>query len=138
LRGTPEFGAVLETLAPGNEVWANAASALLVAVAQIADIDGNPRQWAEYDTGQAVAHLSVQAQHEGLAVHQLGGFDRGALAALLRLPTELVPLVVIAIGSRDDAAKLPPPLAEREVAERQRRPLVELVLPIAPGLPIAA
>jgi nitroreductase len=86
LRDSPEFSAVLETLAVGNKIWAHAASALIVAVAGTADIDGNPRPWAVYDTGQAVAHLSVQAQHEGLVVHQLGGFDRRALAALLRLP----------------------------------------------------
>jgi len=138
LRDSPAFSTVLETLSPGNKIWAHAASALLVAVAETADIDGNPRPWAVYDTGQAVAHLSVQAQHEGLAVHQLGGFDRGALAALLRLPAEFVPLVVIAIGRRDEAAKLPEQLAGREVAERERLPLVELVLPIASSLPIAA
>jgi nitroreductase len=138
LRDSPEFSAVLETLAAGNKIWAHAASALLVAVAETADIDGNPRPWAVYDTGQAVAHLSVQAQHEGLVVHQLGGFDRRALAALLRLPAEFVPLVVIAIGIREEAAKLPEPLAGREVAERERLPLVELVLPIASSLPIAA
>jgi nitroreductase len=138
LRGDPAFSALLETLAAGNKVWAHAASALVVAVAETADIDGNPRPWAVYDTGQAVAHLSVQAQHDGLAVHQLGGFDRGKVAALLRLSDELVPLVVVAIGRRDDTATLPQPLAEREVAQRERLPLRDLVLPIASAMPVAA
>jgi len=138
LRGTPEFSAVFQTLAPGNQAWAHAASALVVVSAQTADADGNPRPWAVYDTGQAVAHLSVQAQHEGLAIHQLGGFDRSALADLLALPADLVPLVVVAIGRRDQAATLPEPLAQREGAERERLPLDELVLPVFAPLRSAA
>src|SRR3954462_522004 len=86
LRGSAEYDAVLDALAPGNRAWAHAASALVVAAAETAGPDGAPRPWAVYDTGQAVAHLSVQAEHEGLAVHQLGGFDRDRGAALLAAP----------------------------------------------------
>jgi nitroreductase len=129
-RGTAEFTAVQDSLAPGNQLWAHAASALVVVAAETAGPDGAPRPWAVYDTGQAVAHLTVQAQHEGLALHQLGGFDRDRVAALLDLPAAVVPLVVLTVGRRDGATELPEALAARERAPRERLPLDALLLPV--------
>ena len=131
LPGTAEHTAVLDTLAPGNRTWAHAASALIVVAAQTEAPDGRPRSWAVYDTGQAVAHLSVQAEHEGLVVHQMGGFDRDRVAGLL--PAGVTPLVVVAIGRRAEPARLAEPLAQREIAARERLPLAELVLPLRPA-----
>ena len=127
-RGTPEFARVFATLAPGNQAWAGAAAALVVAAATTADADGSPLPWALYDTGQAIAHLSTQAAHEGLAVHQMGGFDRTALAGALGLAEPLVPVVVVAVGRRTDEHDLPQPFAEREAAPRTRLPLPDLLL----------
>jgi nitroreductase len=129
-RGTAEFTAVQDALAPGNQLWAHAASALVVVAAETAGPDGAPRPWAVYDSGQAVAHLTVQAQHEGLALHQLGGFDRDRVATLLDLPAAVVPLVVLTVGRRDGAADLPEGLAARERAPRERLPLDALLLPV--------
>lgn len=130
-RGSRSFDALFETLAPGNQLWAHAASALVVVAAETVDEEGNARPWATYDTGQAVAHLTVQAQHEGLAVHQMGGFDRERVAELLRLPQNVTPLVVLVVGRHDSGLVLAEPLASREAAQRQRLPLERLVLPMA-------
>jgi nitroreductase len=137
-RGTATHTAVFDALAPGNQVWAHAASALIVAAAETVGPDGAERQWAVYDTGQAVAHLSVQAQHEGLAVHQMGGVDRDRLAALL--PPRVTPIAVLAIGRRDNPARLTEPFAGRETAARERLPLETLRLAVDPGpaVPIVA
>jgi nitroreductase len=132
-RGTAGFTAVQDTLAPGNQLWAHAASALIVVAAETTGPDGAPRPWAVYDTGQAVAHLTVQAQHEGLDLHQLGGFDRDRVATLLDLPDAVVPLVVLTVGRRDGAADLPDVLAAREQAPRERLPLDALRLPLPAG-----
>ena len=83
--------------------------------------------------GQAVAHLSVQARHERLAAHQLGGFDRDQVAALLAAPGEVTPLVVLAVGRRDDAVQLAEPFASRETAARDRLPLDQVVLSLQPA-----
>jgi nitroreductase len=131
-RGTEAFDALFSTLAPGNRQWAGAASVLVLAAAQTHQPDGVPQPWAMYDIGQAVAHLNVQAQHEGIAVHQLGGFDTAVAAAALRLPVGLQPVVVLAIGRHDETALLPEPLATRESAPRERLPLDALLLP-TPG-----
>ncbi len=138
LRGTAGHTAVLDALAAGNRAWAHAASALVVAAAETRGPDGAERPWAVYDTGQAVAHLSVQAQAEGLAVHQLGGFDPDRVAALL--PDGVTPIVVLAVGRRDDTVELPEPFAGRESAVRDRLPLAALQLPVdpPPAVPAAA
>ena len=130
LRGSAEHAAVLDALAPGNRIWAHAASALVVAAAETVAPDGTPRPWALYDTGQAVAHLSVQAEHEGLAVHQMGGFDRDRVRSVLAASDALEPLVVLAVGRRDGTVQLPEPLAGREAAPRTRLPLDELLVPV--------
>lgn len=127
-RGDQAFGRLLGTLAPGNRSWAHAASALVLVAARTIDDTGRPRQWALFDTGQAVAALSVQAEADGLSVHQMGGFDADAARSELALDTRLTPLVVIAVGRRDPDAELPEPLAARERAPRSREPLHALML----------
>jgi nitroreductase len=127
-RGSEDFQRIFATLAPGNQAWAGAASVLVVVAAATVDDTGNPAPWALYDTGQAVAHLSTQASHEGLAVHQLGGFDTAAVAEAFDLASALTPIVVLAIGVRGDVATLPEPFAARETAPRTRLPLEHLML----------
>ena len=118
LRGTPEHVAVVEALVGWNQQWAPAASALLVAAAVTVTDEGKPLRWAAYDTGQAVAHLSVQAQSMGLVVHQMGGFDVAAVTALLG--GDVTPHTVVAVGRHDPEAVLPESLAARETAPRTR------------------
>lgn len=137
-RGTPAHQQVLEALAPGNQVWARNAAVLVVAVAETVDEDGTPLPWALYDVGQAMAHLSTQAQHEGLAVHQMGGFSPDALRAAFGLDPRLRPVVVAAVGVHDAGAALPEPFAERELATRTRRPVEELLLAATEPLPRSA
>ncbi len=130
-RGEEPFDRLLAVLAPGNQVWAGGASALLLVAAETAGEDGGPLPWALYDTGQSVANLVAQAQAEGLAVHQMGGFDKTAAHERFGLPARLVPVVVVAIGAHDPTAELPEPFATRERAPRTRRAVEELLL--APG-----
>ena len=129
-RGDRDFAQLVELLAPGNQIWAGNASALVLVAAETVDDAGKPRSHALYDTGQAVAGLVAQAQAEGLVTHQMGGFDSAGTAAAFGLPANLSPVVVIAVGSHDTEAVLPEPLATRETAPRTRRPLDELLIPV--------
>src|SRR5215469_8653020 len=131
-RGEPAHDRLFAALAPGNQAWAGQASALILIVARMAGDDGQPQPWALYDTGQAVAALVTQAQADGLAVHQMGGFDTGAVRAEFGLGDALTPVVVLAIGRRDSTADLPEPLAARETAPRTRRPVSDLLLSARP------
>lgn len=127
-RGTPAFERLFGVLAGGNQLWAGAASALVLGVAETRTAEGKEQAYAQYDLGQSVAHLTVQAQADGLDVHQMGGFDRAAAAAAFDLPERFSPVVVAAIGIHGPDVELPPALAERELAARTRKPLDELVI----------
>src|SRR5438874_10698682 len=137
-RGEPAHERLYAALAPGNQAWAGAASALILVAARTAGDDGRPQPWALYDTGQAVAALVTQAQADGLAVHQMGGFDTGAVQTGFGLGEALTPVVVLAIGRQDGAAGLPGPLAARETAPRTRYPVSDLLLPAPADLQPAA
>ena len=137
-RGEPAHDRLFAALAPGNQAWAGAASALILVAARTADDDGRPQPWALYDTGQAVAALVTQAQADGLAVHQMGGFDTDAVRAGFGLADGLTPVVVLAVGRQDSAAGLPEPLAAREAAPRTRHPVSDLLLPAPVARPLAA
>jgi nitroreductase len=129
-RGEAAFQELIGLLAPGNQLWAGAAAALVLVAAETTDEDGRPRKWALYDTGQAVGHLIVQAAYEGLDAHQIGGFDTAGAAERFGLPAGLQPVVVVAVGRHDPSAPLAPMLAERERAPRSRRDVEDLLLPV--------
>ncbi len=127
-RGTAEFETITSALMGFNQAWAGSAGALVVAVAEVIDPDGNERRWATYDLGQAVAHLSVQAHHDGLHAHQMGGFDAEAMRTAFGLDEHFAPISVTALGVLGDPDNLPAPLREREIAPRTRRPLDEILV----------
>lgn len=127
-RGTETFAQVEAALVGFNQAWAGKAAALIVNVAVTVDPEGKPYRWAEYDLGQAVAHLSIQAQAEGYFTHQMGGFDADAIVASFGLAEGLRPVSITAIGELGDAEALPDPLREREAAPRTRIDLDDLIL----------
>ncbi|GAB2557139.1 nitroreductase family protein [Leucobacter ruminantium] len=127
-RGGESFAKVEDTLMGFNRTWAGAAAALIVNIAETTDAEGKDRPWAEYDLGQAVAHLSVQAHAEGFYTHQMGGFDREAIRTAFELDERLVPVSITAIGAIGDAEQLSETLRERETAPRTRLPLEDIVL----------
>jgi nitroreductase len=130
-RGTPEHAAVVDALVSWNQQWAPAASVLIVVAAVTVTEEGTPLRWAAYDTGQAVAHLSMQAQAMSLAAHQMGGFDADAVTRLLGADHRLVPQTVVAVGRHDPTAVLPERLAVRESSPRVRLDTATLLRPIA-------
>jgi len=127
-RGTEAFDTIVANLAGFNTVWAGSAAVLIVAAAETVDEEGTERRWATYDLGQAVAHLTIQAHHDGLHAHQMGGFDAEALRQAFGLEERFVPTSVTALGVLGDAEALPEPLRTREQAPRTRRPLEEIAV----------
>jgi nitroreductase len=127
-RGTEAFATIVEHLAGFNKLWASSAAVLIVAAAEVVDEDGNERRWAVYDLGQAVAHLTIQAHHDGLHAHQMGGFDAEALRTAFGLDERYVPTSVTALGVLGDPEALPEPLRSREGAPRARRALDEIAV----------
>ena len=128
VRGSQDFDAIVDALAPGNATWAPRAAAFVFVAAETQGADGNANPWALYDTGAAAALLTVQAHAQGLHVHQMGGYSKTKLRELFALPEHVQPLTVIAVGRVAEAEQLDSPLLERERAVRERRPVADLVL----------
>lgn len=121
------FAAILGTLVPFNQGWAKSAAVLGIAIAKLDFGNGKPNDWARYDTGQAMAQLALQAEFEGLKVHQMGGFDPAACQVALSIPEGYVAAAAFAIGYVGDPATLDPQLQAGELALSERKPLSELV-----------
>lgn len=126
-RGSAAHAALVDALAPGNRAWAPAAAAFVV-FATTTSVDGTPLTWAAYDAGQAAAHFTVQAHAAGLHTHQMGGFDRDAIAAAFGFGAGLAAMTVMAVGTLGDVTAAPDALREREQAPRTRRPVAESLL----------
>lgn len=127
LRGDGVFQTILGTLASGNALWAQHASALVANITMMTTAEGKSLSHSVYDLGQAVAHLSAQATADNIVVHQMGGFDADALGAALNLGSSHRVITVMTLGTHGDPADLPENLREREVAPRVRKPLGDVV-----------
>jgi nitroreductase len=127
-RGDTTFNQILTSLVEFNQGWAKNASALILVAAQPTRDDGSIHADYQFDCGLSVAQLVIETHDRGLIAHQMTGFDKDKARTSVEMPTELVPVVVIAIGKQDSHENLPSGLAEREVAPRGRKTLEEIVL----------
>ena len=93
LRGEPVHTTLLTTLAPSSRRWAPAASLLVVNICHrfVDGTDWDYSEFAEYDLGQSVAHMTMQAHAMGLQLETVpclrplgGGVRAGRPRALGR------------------------------------------------------
>ena len=127
-RAEPEaHQAIFDTLTEGTRKWAGAAPVLMIATAHKTFArNGEPNRHARYDTGAAMAYLTLEATSRGLVVHQMGGFSAERARAHLGIPEDFEPMAVVAVGHPTRVEALPPDLAEREKAGRARKPQSEI------------
>jgi nitroreductase len=122
------FEKMLGVLVEFNAGWAKEAPVLVLAVAGLKLLDGNPNRNAFYDTGAATALLSVEATARGLGVHQMAGFDSAKAKTVFDIPADWEPIAALALGYPGHPDSLPQGLRDREVAPRTRKPLSEFVM----------
>ena len=121
-RGDATHDRLVRHLAGSSAAWAPTAGLLVANLAhrRVEGTDWEHSEFALYDLGQAVAHLTVQAAALGLSVRQFRAFDRAAIAAEFGVPDHWEVTTMAAVG------RLPPTGDDDERPERQRRPLDEL------------
>ncbi len=131
-RGEPEHDRLVRHLARSSARWAPAAALLVGNLAHrlVEDTDWGYSEFSVYDLGQAVAHMSFQAQSLGLYVRQFRAFDRVGLAAEFEVPRHWEVTTMSAIG------RVPPQLARDASGDspqpaRQRRSSTEIRWPQA-------
>nr|WP_153453927.1 nitroreductase family protein [Streptomyces smaragdinus] len=110
---------VVRHLAPSSARWAVDAGLLVVALARryVDDSELLYSEFADYDLGQAVGHMTVQAQAMGLAAHQFRAFDLEGLTKELNPDPGWVIVSMVALGKASGAMP----------EGRERRSVVELL-----------
>ncbi|MBK9291918.1 MAG: nitroreductase family protein [Bacteroidetes bacterium] len=128
-KGDDTYQKIFSTLVEFNQLWAGTAPVLFLAVAKTSSSKnpGRENKSAVYDLGQAMAYLTLQAMHEGLYVHQMGGFDTEKAAALFELPSDYKVVTANSLGHLGDPEVLHPNLKAMETSPRERKPLDQLV-----------
>lgn len=124
-RGDDVHRRLVPHLARSSSVWGPTASLLLANLSQ-RHVEGTTMEYSEfaaYDLGQAVAHLSFQAYELGLAVHQFRAFDRDGIAAEFGIAGHWEVTSMAAVGQ---------PLGTAEThrgagTSRERRPIDDIV-----------
>jgi nitroreductase len=124
VRGDATYAALAGLLSRGN-AYAKAAGALILVCADEGD-DENTALYSAVDAGAAEASLIIEAVSRGLITHPMAGFDVDGARAAFAIPSNVRPLMVIAVGSLADYGQVDPELAERDATPRQRRPLAEV------------
>lgn len=103
---TKAYRQMLEVLMEGNQSWAKTAPVLICVVAKCKfEHKNRDNKHAFYDTGQAVATFTLQAAGLDLYVRQMGGFYPDKTREYFKIPESFEPVVVLALGYADQAAK---------------------------------
>jgi hypothetical protein len=125
-----------DCLAPANQVWCTHAPVLILIVAKDNFTHNNaPNRHAIYDAGQAAANMAIEAVHQGLALHQMAGFDGIKAQSSLQIPDGFTPCAMATLGYIGNPDDLPENLQNIEKASRSRKPITELAFGATWGLP---
>lgn len=111
-----------------NQRWVKSAPVLVFACARKTfEANGNANAHAWYDTGMAVAQMTVEAEARGLKVHQCAGIEKDKIRSTYGVPEEFDVCTGFVIGYQGDADALPEELPGREKEPRARKPLADIV-----------
>jgi len=133
-RGTAEHTRLARNLAGSSAAWAPTASLLVANLSHrlVEDTNWEFSEFSVYDLGQAVAHMSIQAQALGLHVRQFRAFDRDGIAREFAVPEHWEVTTLAAIGRAAPGSGRAKALDDTgEPPARARRALNEILWPLA-------
>lgn len=129
-RGDDTHRRIVPHLAGSSQPWAPDASLLVVNVGHlfVEDTDWEYSEFSSYDLGQAVAHMSFQAQAMGMAARQFRAFDRDGLTEEFAVSAHWQIMTITAFGVVPAPMRVSLPAAPPdELAFRERRKVEELL-----------
>jgi nitroreductase len=116
----PTRSALEEGLSRGN-AWAKEAPYLIAVGAmpeEACQVNGIP--YYAYDVALSVMSLVIEAEHQGLRVHQMAGWDESTVKKALKFPDGYRVVVVFALGYEEDPKNVWNELDERTRAKTER------------------
>lgn len=128
-RGEKDFDKILETLMPGNQVWAKDAAVLIISLAEkFSSHNSQQMRHYMYDTGAANALMQIQALSSGIYSHTMGGFSIEKVKENFSFPDSVEPLTVIALGYLGNLDAASQDLKDRDLSKRDRLPIDKIIL----------
>jgi nitroreductase len=126
-KGSKTHQMIFDTLIDFNQKWTISADVLVLTIGKkTLSSNGKPNDVFQYDLGQSVAHMTVQATHDGLFMHQMGGFSKEKAVSLFNIPEDYEPVTAFALGYIGKPEDLDANFRKMEESPRQRKPLSEI------------
>jgi nitroreductase len=124
-----EFKRFHSCLYPGNKPWsANAAVIILSLAKKSFSRTGAVNKHYFHDVGAANTSLLLQAAAFDIYGHMMAGFDEKKTIGTFNLPADLEPVCFIVLGYLGEAEILDEPYLSRELQERNRKGLEEIII----------
>ncbi|MFL1895294.1 nitroreductase family protein [Aquimarina sp. 2-A2] len=123
IKGSKTYDRIFDCLDEFNQSWAGNAPVLLINAFKKTTPEGKENFHALHDLGLYMGNVCAQAQHLGLAVHQMAGLDHKKAQKEFKFPEEYHVATAVAIGYYGgDPDVLPEDLKEMELkTERERK-----------------
>ncbi|SDJ22033.1 Nitroreductase [Frankineae bacterium MT45] len=123
-RGDSAHARLVHHLARSARSWAENAGLLVANLSHrlVEETDWEYSEFALYDLGQAVAHMTFQASSMGYSVRQFRAFDREGLAAEFSVPRHWEVTTMSAIGRAANVVSR----TGGDQPARERRPVADL------------
>jgi nitroreductase len=132
------FERFLGTLAPANQAWAASAPVLIImASKKTFSHNGAANYYALHDTGQALAHVMLQATALGLHAHAMAGFSHEKAREVIGIPDDYDIGAAVVLGYLGNPEQLPQQARAAETAQRQRKPLRDIAFGSSWNEPLA-
>lgn len=110
-----------EAMASGNRVWAQNAPLVVVFATNAPDPE-RPNSAAKkmLDVGFAGQNMMLEATHQGLRTHGIGGWDEAKVKVAIGLPDDHNVCFLLMIGYGGDVNDLPEDVRPKETRDRVR------------------
>lgn len=126
IKGDETYDRIYNCLHEFNQGWAGNAQVLMITAFKTTNNDGGDYFHALHDLGQFAANMTIQAQHNGIAMHQMAGVDRAKAKKEFKFPEEYHVATAIAMGYYGgDPDVLPEDLKDMELEEKRQRKKIE-------------
>jgi hypothetical protein len=109
IRGSEEHDVLLPLLFASSRTWASDASLVMLNIRR-RFVDGSSLEYSDfsdYDLGQSVAHMTIQAQSMGLSCRQFRAFDHRRVTQAFGVPVEWELRTMTAVGRPADGRREP-------------------------------
>jgi len=127
VKGSETYERIFKHLAEFNQSWVVNAPLLILTAYDTKMPDGKDNFHALHDLGLFLAQMTFQAEHNGIAAHQMAGVDFEKAKTEFRLPNDFHVASAVAFGYYGgDVENLPEKLKKLEQqTERERKSIIE-------------